>query len=122
MMNLNTRPERLILKVVPGGNGSTSLYEDEGDTEDYKKGTFTTTKIRHEGQSITIEPRKGSFPGMLKNRAYTVEFLAMDRPKSVTINGVKQANGVWGYNEQTRTVTVYIPLTSCDQQVTVNIQ
>ena len=59
---------------------------------------------------------------MLKNRAYTVEFLAMDRPKSVTINGVKQANGVWGYNELTRTVTVYIPLTSCDQQVTVNIQ
>ena len=121
MMNLNTRPDRLILKVVPGGNGSTSLYEDEGDTQDYQKGAYTTTRIRHENQTLVIEPRQGAFPGMLKERAYTVEFLATDRPQSVTINGKQQANGVWNYNEKDRKVTVYVPLTPCDQQLTVTL-
>ncbi|MBP3758157.1 MAG: DUF5110 domain-containing protein [Prevotella sp.] len=122
LMNLNTRPERLILKVVPGGNGNTVLYEDEGDTQDYQKGVFTTTRIAHDGYTLTIEPRKGKFPGMLKERAYTVEYLAVDRPQTVTVNGVRQPNGVWSYDEQTRKVTVYVPLTSCDKQVAVTLK
>ena len=121
MMNLNTRPDRLILKVVPGGNGSTSLYEDEGDTQNYQKGVYTTTRMRHENQTLVIEPRQGAFPGMLKERAYTIEFLAIDRPQSVTINGKQQANGVWNYNEKDRKVTVYVPQTPCDQQLTVTL-
>jgi len=121
MLNLNTRPDRLILKVVPGGNGTTSLYEDEGDTQDYQKGVFTTTRFRHVQKTLVIEPREGQFPGMLKSRAYTVEFLATDRPQSVSINGKKQFNGVWGYNEKTKTVTVYVPATPCDQQIEVSI-
>lgn len=122
LMNLNTRPERLILKVVPGGNGNTVLYEDEGDTQDYQKGVFTTTRIVHDQNTLTIEPRKGKFPGMLKERAYTVEYLAVDRPHTVTVNGVRQPNGVWSYDEQTRKVTVYVPLTSCDKQIAVTLK
>ena len=122
MMNLNTRPDRLIVKVVPGADGSSTLYEDEGDTENYKKGVFTTTKLRHEGSTLTIEPRKGSFPGMLSERAYTVEFLSVDRPASVTVNGVALTNGAWNYNDQTKTVTVFVPMTACDKQLTVSIK
>ena len=122
MMNLNTRPDRLIVKVVPGADGSSTLYEDEGDTENYKKGVFTTTKLRHEGSTLTIEPRKGSFPGMLSERAYTVEFLSVDRPTSVTVNGVALTNGAWNYNDQTKTVTVFVPMTACDKQLTVSIK
>jgi len=121
MLNLNKRPDRLILKVVPGGNGTTTLYEDEGDTQDYQNGVFTTTRLRHEQQTLTIEPREGQFPGMLTSRAYTVEFLATDRPQSVFVNGKKQANGTWGYNEQMKTVTVYVPATPCDQQIKVSL-
>ena len=122
MMNLNTRPDRLIVKVVPGADGSSTLYEDEGDTENYKKGVFTTTKLRHEGSTLTIEPRKGSFPGMLSERAYTVEFLSVDRPASVTVNGMALTNGAWNYNDQTKTVTVFVPMTACDKQLTVSIK
>jgi len=107
---------------VPGGNGNTVLYEDEGDTQDYQKGVFTTTRIVHDQNTLTIEPRKGKFPGMLKERAYTVEYLAVDRPHTVTVNGVRQPNGVWSYDEQTRKVTVYVPLTSCDKQIAVTLK
>ena len=119
MMNLNTRPDRLILKVVPGSNGQASLYEDEGDTEGYKTGAYTTVRMKNEGGQLTIEPRVGSFPSMPSSRAYTVEFLSTKRPASVLINGEKQGNGVWNYNQQTKTTTVYVPNTPCNQQITI---
>ena len=122
MLNLNTRPDRLILKVVPGGNGQTSLYEDEGDTEAYKNGEYTTTVMRHQGGTLTIEPRQGRFNGMPEARAYTVEFIGADRPNSVAINGKACANGVWNYDEQQRLVTVYVPITTCDKQITISIE
>jgi alpha-glucosidase (family GH31 glycosyl hydrolase) len=121
MLNLNTRPDRLILKVMPGGNGSATLYEDEGDTQGYQQGVFTNTRLVHEGNTLTIEPRQGQFPGMLQQRAYTVEFLATDRPQAVSVNGQKPTNGAWGYNEQSRIVTVYIPATPCEQRIKVEL-
>ena len=121
MLNLNTRPDRLILKVVPGADGSATLYEDEGDTQGYQEGVFTQTRLVHKGNTLTIEPRQGQFPGMPGQRAYTVEFLATDRPQSVSVNGKKLTNGAWGYNEQSRTVTVYIPATPCEQRIKVEL-
>ena len=123
MLNLNTRPDRLIIKVVPGADGQTSLYEDEGDTEAYKNGEYTTTVMRHTtANSLTIEPRKGSFKGMPSERAYTVEFLGSDRPQSVAINGNKCSNGVWNYDEQCRVVSVYVPITACSKTIKIELK
>ena len=120
-MNLNTRPDRLILKIVPGADGDTSLYEDEGDTEGYKDGAYTTTQINHQGNTVTIMPRKGSFPGMPDQRAYTLEFLAQSQPVSVSVNGQRQVNGTWNYDQQTKIVTVYVPATACDKKIEVSL-
>ena len=122
LLNLNTRPDRLIVKVVPGGDGSTTLYEDEGDTEGYRDGAFTRTTLRHEGRTLVIEPRTGSFPGMPTERAYTVEFLATDRPSGVTVDGRPQSNGTWTYDESTRLVTVFLPSTPCSKSINVTLQ
>ena len=121
MLNLSERPDRLIVKVVPGGDGQTCLYEDEGDTEAYKRGVYTTTTMTHRGQSLVIEPRQGSFPGMPVERAYTVEFLSTDCPTSVSVDGQKQPNGTWNYDEQKRITTVYVPATSCDKRIEVKV-
>lgn len=122
MMNLNTRPDRLIIKVVPGGNGETSLYEDEGDTEGYKEGAYTTTAFSHVGNSLTIQPRVGKFPGMPDARSYTVEFLSVDCPKAVAIDGHEVANDAWSYQKQTRVLTVHVPRTACQKKTVVTIK
>ncbi len=122
VMNLNTRPDRLILKVVPGGNGNTSLYEDEGDTEGYKHGAYTTTAISHEGNTLTIHPRVGKFPGMPEARSYTVEFLSVNRPSSVVVDGSQVDNSSWEYQENSRVLTVNIPRTSCQKKIMVTIK
>ena len=122
MLNLNTRPDRLILKVVPGADGTTTLYEDEGDTEAYKNGVFTTTTFTHRTNTLTIEPRKGSFPGMPTERAYTAEFLATDQPSKIIVNGDALSNGCWDYDATKRLLTVYVPSTRCDQKTTIEIR
>lgn len=122
MMNLNTRPDRLILKVVPGGNGQTKLYEDEGDTEGYKQGAYTTTTISHEGNTLTILPREGKFSGMPESRSYTVEFLAVNRPKAVVIDGRQLTDGSWNYDQQRRLLTVNVARTACDKKTVVTIK
>ena len=122
MMNLSTRPDRLILKVVPGGNGQTSLYEDEGDTEGYKQGAYTTTTISHEGNTLTILPREGKFAGMPESRSYTVEFLAVNRPSTVVINGSLVAESEWKYDAQRRLLTVNVARTSCDKRTVITIK
>ena len=122
MMNLSTRPDRLILKVVPGGNGQTKLYEDEGDTEGYKQGAYTTTTISHEGNTLTILPREGKFAGMPESRSYTVEFLAVNRPNAVVINGSLVAESEWKYDAQRRLLTVNVARTACDKKTVVTIK
>ncbi len=62
------------LRVYPGANGSFTLYEDENDTYDYEKGVYATIPIRWDRtrQTLTIGPRTGAFPGMLKQRTFHV--------------------------------------------------
>ena len=122
MQNLNTRPDRIIIKVVPGADGSSTFYEDEGDTEGYKTGAFTNTLLRHVGNQLTICPRTGAFPGMPSSRAYTIEFLCSERPSSVKVNGQTVTNGVWNYNAQSRVVTVYVPATDCSKEISVKLE
>ena len=122
MMNLNTRPDRLILKVVPGSNGKTSLYEDEGDTEGYKQGAYTTTEISHEGNSLIIHSRVGKFPDMPESRSYTVEFLAVNRPNSVSIDGHQIDKANWNYQDESRVLTIDIPRTSCSKEIVVTFK
>ena len=122
--NLKTRPDELHLIVVPGADGETSLYEDQGDTQDYMSGAYTTTVIRQQrtgGQILLdIMPRSGYFEGMPTERSYTVQVLDEDCPQSVSVNDVDTDS--WSYDDERHEVTVSIAATSCDQPVTVRLQ
>ena len=119
VQNLQARPDRLVVQVVPGADGQTTLYEDEGDSEAYKQGQFTTTGIEHRGQGISILPREGSFKGMPTERAYTVEFLGCERPAQVSVNGQAVPNGQWNYDAAKRLLTVFIGSTPCSERIDI---
>ena len=122
--NLKTRPADLHLLVVPGADGETSLYEDEGDTQNYTTGGYTTTLIRQQRTDhellLTIEPRQGQFDGMLAERSYQVQLLAEEMPQSVRINDLVVDS--WSYDADQRMLTVTIPSTPCDETVTLSVQ
>jgi alpha-D-xyloside xylohydrolase len=62
------------IRVYPGANGSFTLYEDEGDGYRYEKGAHATISFTWDdaAKTLAIGPRKGEFPGMLKERTFNV--------------------------------------------------
>jgi len=124
--SVTTKAQTLILKVVPGADGSYSLYEDEGDTELYKDGVFSRTEFTQtrNAQSVTLNigARTGVYPGMPDERAYRAEFIGSEKPERVLINGNEAASGTWSYDSDNRTVTVNIPTASCDVTTAIELR
>ena len=124
--SVTTKAPTLILKVVPGADGSYSLYEDEGDTELYKEGVFSRTEFTQtrNAQSVTLNigARTGVYPGMPDERAYRAEFIGSEKPERVLINGNEAASGTWSYDSDNRTVTVNIPTASCDVATAIELR
>jgi len=66
------------LRIYRGADGKFTLYEDEGDSYAYEKGVSATIPFAWDERkrSLTIGKRSGSFPGMLKERAFRVVFVS----------------------------------------------
>lgn len=96
------------IEVFPGGNGSFTLYEDDGFTYDYRNGKFAATAIAYTESAgsavLTVRKREGSYPGrpdnghnILRNSIPRVDAMEPVRdmtillhgktPRSVTCNG-----------------------------------
>ena len=66
--------DNLELRVYPGADGRFVLYEDEGDNYNYEKGAYSVIQFgwNDKTHTLTIGARKGSYPGMLQTRTFTV--------------------------------------------------
>ncbi len=75
------------LYVYQGADGEFTLYEDEGVNYNYEKGMYAMIPMEYDDDSrtLTIGERQGSFPGMLKERTFTVVVVNKDRPQAFDI-------------------------------------
>jgi alpha-D-xyloside xylohydrolase len=66
--------DNLEIRIYPGANGKFVLYEDENDNYNYEKGVYSTITFTWDDakRTLTINDRKGSFPGMLQNRKFNI--------------------------------------------------
>jgi alpha-D-xyloside xylohydrolase len=66
--------DNLELRVYPGADATFTLYEDEGDNYNYEKGVYSTIPISwsERTNTLTIGERKGTYPGMLESRNFTI--------------------------------------------------
>jgi alpha-D-xyloside xylohydrolase len=62
------------LRIYSGADGSFTLYEDENDTYNYEKGVYATIAFHWNNakRQLTIDDRKGKFPGMMNARTFRV--------------------------------------------------
>ncbi len=82
------KPAELInLYVYAGQNGQFQLYEDEGTNYNYEKGHYATIDISYDNatRTVTFDQRKGSFPGMLKERQFNVVLVSKEAPKALNL-------------------------------------
>jgi alpha-D-xyloside xylohydrolase len=64
--------DTLEIRIYRGADGGFTLYEDENDNYDYEKGQYSTIDLRWNDRTttLTIGERKGTFPGIRKNRVF----------------------------------------------------
>ena len=88
--------DNIRLMVYTGKDGEFTLYEDEGVNYGYEAGRFARIKFNYNEstKTLTITDREGEFPGMLKERTFTVVYVSASNPKGTEIvvkyNGAKQ--------------------------------
>jgi alpha-D-xyloside xylohydrolase len=72
----------ITLYVYSGADGSFSLYDDDGVSNDYEHGKFTriTLNWNDAAKTLTIGKREGSFPKMLTDRTFNVVLISKDHP------------------------------------------
>ena len=82
------KPAELInLYVYAGSDSDFQLYEDEGTNYNYEQGKYATIDIHwsEATRTLTIGQRKGSFPGMLKQRRFNVVVVDRQHPRPLNL-------------------------------------
>jgi alpha-D-xyloside xylohydrolase len=77
--------DNLEIRVYPGTNGEFTLYEDENDNYNYEKGAYSTITFKWDDQkkALTVNARKGTFPGMLTTRTFQVVIVSSNHRTGV---------------------------------------
>ena len=120
MLNTAEKPvDPLILHILPLNDGQHSeytLYEDSSQGRSYMTGEYATTGL-HASRAgnvltVTVDPAKGSYAGMLQHRAVELELPGDWPPTQVEVNGhpLAQAHRSgeqgWWYTGNTLTTTI----------------
>lgn len=129
IQNLQDASNVLRLLVAPGAaNSSTSIYEDDGNTQAYSSDFATTkvTKTTADGKVIVkVGAREGSYEGMSPDRKLSIIFENILPPTCVKVNGVEvpysrfDKDGCWMYDGASLSATVQLAEASCNEEVVV---
>ena len=96
-------PLTWLVFVVPSGEGSAELYEDEGDGYGYERGSYARTQVRcstaSEVELIFDAPEGGFAP---PSQTLEVDLRGLERPSEVTLDG--SATRAWDYADGRLTV------------------
>lgn len=83
-------PAELTFRIYPGADGTFTLYEDDGTSFAYEQGQRSTITFHWDDscQTLTIDRRQGSYPGMPATRTFNIG-LPGHTPLPITYTGKK---------------------------------
>ena len=122
--------DELTLNVWAGGDGSYTLYEDEGVGFGYESGEFARTTVQVSAAesscaTVVIGPAEGEFPSVFDTRTWHVRLVGVDTPASVTLNGTVLDEGGaaagWTYAGDTRVASIHTGEVRSDTATTVQV-
>jgi alpha-D-xyloside xylohydrolase len=99
--------DNLEIRVYEGANGEYTLYEDENDNYSYENGVFSTITFSWDDSKkvLTINDRKGTFPGMLAERNFNIVRVAKN--KGTGTDAVEKLDKVITYKGKKVVVQLY---------------
>ena len=120
----NAKPlDTLIINVYGSGKGQFDLYEDDGVSLDYAKGSYAVTRMSYDGtgngsHELTVAAVKGTYNGQPLQRAYEVRIHALSKPQSVSVDGA--ATNAWSWNGKDATAVVAVPRQDIHDTVSIS--
>jgi alpha-D-xyloside xylohydrolase len=89
--------DNLEIRIYEGANGEFTLYEDENDNYNYEKGIYSTITFNWDDtkKTLTINDRKGSFPGVLAQRKF--KFVIVGKNQGIGDGTTDKFNKIVGY-------------------------
>ena len=112
-------PERMIVKVFCGADGSFQLYEDDGISLNFEKGEFATTDFRLKWsaeKSFTILPAAGKLDLIPQLRDYELQFYGVE-PDSLETRELETS-----YDDERRILTVKAAAVEADKGLTIRFR
>ncbi|GAB6283032.1 MAG: glycoside hydrolase family 31 protein [Ignavibacterium sp.] len=125
--------DTLYLDIYPFGNTDYELYEDDGETNDYKNGFYCKTKFENRFNNnfitFTINSIEGNYTNKIENRIWILKFNLMSRLDSIFVNNQKyeldsdsinftiKENAVW-YNANEKLLYVKIHSSTEEKVIT----
>jgi alpha-glucosidase (family GH31 glycosyl hydrolase) len=95
----------ITLDIFPGGNSSFNLYEDDGQSLNYKQGVYSITRITSSASSkeikLQIAKPEGKFVPSKHNYLLKLHTI---KPKQVLENGLKKMD--WSFNEKEKVLYI----------------
>jgi alpha-D-xyloside xylohydrolase len=94
------------LRIYPGADGNFTLYEDENDNYDYEKGVYSTIDFNWDDaqRQLTINARKGTFPGMQAMRTFHV--VVVRKGHGIGVETASAPDKVISYRGERQTVLI----------------
>jgi alpha-glucosidase (family GH31 glycosyl hydrolase) len=122
--------ETMVVDVYASDKGSFSLYEDDGNSLEYKTGKSAWTPLaftKAGGKTeVSVGPTKGAYTGQPATRAYEVRVHGVTKPGSVTVNNKKVEMGTgkeaWSWDKDKSVVTVTVEARKLRETVKVVLQ
>ncbi|MEV8036170.1 TIM-barrel domain-containing protein [Streptomyces sp. NPDC086182] len=111
----------VTLTVAAGSSGSFHLYEDNGMTDHRSRSATTTIRYRQNGShhTVSIGPMKGSFPGQVKTRLWTLSILGTHAPTEVSATGMRLSPHAYHWDSTSKVLTITLPRHSVHAPITV---
>ncbi len=101
--------DKLTLDIYPHNESTFTLYEDDGTSNDYLTGGFSTTRYlcreAEDAFTFEIQPIQGQFDGMPQNRYYVLRFHIDKAPIRMIVNG-RKVNVIFDDDEKMLTALV----------------
>ena len=71
-------PEALEIRIYPGAENKFVMYEDDGETQNYKNGEFAETEFVLKTNSFTICPVRGNSQSVPQKRRFKLVFVNIE--------------------------------------------
>ena len=125
--SVSANPDRLVLKMFAGADGSFTLYEDDNVSCDYEKGICAETEyelVWNGEQKIVIHPAHGKNVASVKElipeqRSYRIELYGCTDAQARCLENGKELSVTQSYDEQKHCLIVEIPATDAETEKTV---